>query len=66
MPQKKPTKIYMNNSSANILAKNSIFHDRSKHIDTTFYYLREYSRKNYFKFSYLTEKYLNKIMGILL
>jgi hypothetical protein len=43
MPQKKPTKIYMNNSSVIALAKNLVFHDRSKHIDTIFHYLRECS-----------------------
>jgi len=39
MPQEKPTEIYVDNSSAIALAKNPIFHDRSKHIDTRFYYL---------------------------
>ena len=31
----------MDNSSAIALAKNPVFHDRSKHIDTRFYYLRD-------------------------
>ena len=40
MPQKKPTRIYVDNSLAIVLAKNSVFHSRSKHIDTRFHYLR--------------------------
>jgi hypothetical protein len=31
----------VDNSSAIALAKNPVFHDRSKHIDTRFYYLRD-------------------------
>jgi len=45
LQKKKPTKIYMNNSSVIALAKNPVFHDKSKHIDTTFHYLRECSGK---------------------
>jgi len=37
MLQEKPTKIYVDNSSAIGLAKKPVFHDRSKHIDTRFY-----------------------------
>ena len=40
MSQEKPTKIYVDNSLAIALAKNIIFHDKSKHIDTRFHYLR--------------------------
>jgi hypothetical protein len=40
MLQKKLTKIYVDNSSAIVLAKNLVFHNRSKHIDIRFYYLR--------------------------
>jgi hypothetical protein len=39
MPQEKPTEIYMDNSSVIALAKNPIFHNRSKHINTRFHYL---------------------------
>ncbi|KAL0853708.1 hypothetical protein Bca101_058860 [Brassica carinata] len=38
LPQEKPTKIFVDNKSAIALAKNPVFHDRSKHIDT---YIRE-------------------------
>jgi len=41
MSQKKPTEIYVDNSSAIVLAKNPVFHDRSKHIETRFHYLRD-------------------------
>ena len=42
MPQEKPTEIYVDNSSVITLAKNPIFHDRSKRIETRFHYLRDY------------------------
>ena len=41
MPQKKLTKIYVDNSSVIVLAKNLVFYDRSKYIDTKFYYLQD-------------------------
>ena len=41
MPQEKPTKIYVDNSSAIALAKNPVFYDKSKHIHTRFHYLRD-------------------------
>ena len=41
MSQEKPTKIYVDNSSASVLAEIHFFHDRSKHINTRFYYLRD-------------------------
>jgi hypothetical protein len=41
MPQVKLAEIYMDNSSVIALAKNLVFHDRSKHIDTRFHYLRD-------------------------
>ena len=39
MPQKKHIEIYVNNSSIIALAKNPVFYDRSKYIDTRFHYL---------------------------
>jgi len=36
MPQKKLTKIYVDNSSAIVLAKNLVFHNRSKHMTQDF------------------------------
>ena len=41
LQQKKPTKIFVDNKSAIALAKNPVFHDRSKHIDTRYHYIRE-------------------------
>ena len=42
MPQEKHVEIYLDNASAIALTKNPIFHDRSKHIDIKFYYLKDY------------------------
>jgi len=39
--QEQPTKIYIDNKSAIALAKNPIFHEKSKHIDTHYYFIRE-------------------------
>jgi hypothetical protein len=53
MPQKKPIEIYVDNSSTIILAKNPVFYDRSKHIDTRFYYLRDYITNKKIKVKYV-------------
>lgn len=37
----KPTKIYCDNISTIKLAKNSVLHGRSKHIDVGYHYLRD-------------------------
>jgi len=42
MSQEKPTKIYVDNESTIVLAKNPIFHNRSKYIHTRFHYLWNY------------------------
>eukprot|EP00253_Pinus_taeda_P003040 PITA_03040 len=39
--QAKATVIFCDNSSAITLSKNSVFHKRTKHIDTRFHYIRE-------------------------
>eukprot|EP00253_Pinus_taeda_P008912 PITA_08912 len=39
--QPKATVIFCDNSSAIALSKNSVFHKRTKHIDTRFHYIRE-------------------------
>ena len=39
--QGKGTTIYCDNSSAIALSKNSVFHKRTKHIDTKFHFIRE-------------------------
>ncbi|KAJ7978961.1 Retrovirus-related Pol polyprotein from transposon TNT 1-94 [Quillaja saponaria] len=40
-PQKEATQIFVDNKSALALAKNPVFHDRSKHIDTRYHFIRE-------------------------
>ena len=45
MPQDEPTEIFLDNKSALALAKNPVFHDRSKHIDTRYHFIREYVTK---------------------
>lgn len=37
----KIVKLFVDNKSAIALAKNPVFHGRSKHIDTRFYFIRE-------------------------
>jgi hypothetical protein len=42
MPQERSIEIYVDNSLVIALTKNLVFHDRNKHIDTRFHYLRDY------------------------
>ncbi|KAK2420651.1 hypothetical protein QL285_031356 [Trifolium repens] len=53
LPQKEPTKIFVDNKSAIALAKNPVFHDRSKHIDTRYHYIRECVSNNDVKLEYV-------------
>lgn len=39
--QEESTEIYIDNKSALALAKKPVFHDRSKHIDTRYHFIRE-------------------------
>ena len=41
MLQEEATKIFVDNQSALALAKNPVFHDRSKHIDMRFHFIQE-------------------------
>ncbi|KAK2970738.1 hypothetical protein RJ640_009657 [Escallonia rubra] len=41
LPQEESTEIFVDNKSAIALAKNLVFHDRSKHINTRYHYIRE-------------------------
>ncbi|RDY06163.1 hypothetical protein CR513_09892, partial [Mucuna pruriens] len=41
MNQEESTKIHIDNKSAQILAKNLVFHEQSKHIDTRYHFIRE-------------------------
>ncbi|KAL7195842.1 hypothetical protein ACSBR1_035971 [Camellia fascicularis] len=42
IPQNNPTKVYVNNRSAIALAKNPVYHERSKHIDTRYHFIKEH------------------------
>ncbi|KAE8655864.1 hypothetical protein F3Y22_tig00117016pilonHSYRG00207 [Hibiscus syriacus] len=44
--QKEPTKVCVENKSTIPLSKNSVFHDRSKHIDIRYHYIRECVARN--------------------
>ncbi|RDY09447.1 Copia protein, partial [Mucuna pruriens] len=41
MNQKESTKIHIDDKSAQILARNPVFHELSKHIDTRYHFIRE-------------------------
>jgi len=51
-----PIKIYVDNVSAINLAKNPIFHQRSKHIDIRYHFLRDQVEKNMIKLEYCRSK----------
>jgi len=57
MPQEKSTKIYVDNSSVNALTKNPVFHDRSKHFDTRFHYLRDFITNKEVEVKYVKTQY---------
>ncbi|XP_057954001.1 uncharacterized mitochondrial protein AtMg00810-like, partial [Malania oleifera] len=40
-----PTKVYIDNRSAIAFAKNPVYHERSKHIDTRYHFIREHVKK---------------------
>ncbi|KAE8705324.1 hypothetical protein F3Y22_tig00110429pilonHSYRG00698 [Hibiscus syriacus] len=44
--QEEPTKVCVDNNSAIALEKNLVFHDRSKHIDIRYHYIREFVARN--------------------
>ena len=51
MSQVEATEIFVNNKSALALAKNPVFHDRSKHIDTRYHFIRECIARRKFNLS---------------
>ena len=53
MSQIEPTEIHVDNKSAIALAKNPVYHDRSKHIDTRYHYIRECITKQDVKLEYV-------------
>ncbi|KAG6436667.1 hypothetical protein SASPL_101569 [Salvia splendens] len=44
--QQGPTEIHVDNKYAIALAKNPVFHERSKHIDTRYHFIREHVNQN--------------------
>jgi len=52
-----PIKIYVDNVSAINLAKNPVFHQRSKHIDIRYHFLRDQVGKNMIKLEYCRSEY---------
>lgn len=53
MPQEEPMEICVDNKSALALAKNPVFHERSKHIDTRYHFIRECIEKKEVKLKYV-------------
>ncbi|KAK2978670.1 hypothetical protein RJ640_023384 [Escallonia rubra] len=51
--QDESTHIYVDNKSAIALAKNPVFHDRSKHIDTQYHFIRESIAKKQVQVKYV-------------
>ena len=48
-PQENPIEIYIDNQSAIVLAKNLVYHERSKHIDTRYYFIQEHVKNKEFE-----------------
>ena len=53
LSQEEPTKIFVDNKSAIALAKNPVFHNRSKHIDTRYHYIRDCIRRKDVQLEYV-------------
>ncbi|GKV31585.1 hypothetical protein SLEP1_g40262 [Rubroshorea leprosula] len=53
IPQDEATTIYIDNKSAIALGKNPMFHDRSKHIDTRYHFIRECIERKDVKLAYV-------------
>ncbi|KAI0488022.1 hypothetical protein KFK09_027845 [Dendrobium nobile] len=54
IPQNSPTKIYCDNTSAISLAKNPIFHARTKHIEIDYHFLRQHLDSGYITIHHVT------------
>ena len=56
--------LMVDNKSAIALAKNPVLHDRSKHIDTKFHYIRDYVERGQIKLEYVeTARQLGDILS---
>ena len=51
--QLEPTMIYCYNQSCRKLTKNLVFHDRSKHIEIRYHFIRDHVQKGAVKLQYL-------------
>ncbi|XP_019248334.1 PREDICTED: uncharacterized protein LOC109227589 [Nicotiana attenuata] len=56
LPQIEATEICIDNKSAQALAKNPVYHDRSKHIDTRYHFIRECIAKKEVKLKYVKSR----------
>ncbi|KAE8721075.1 hypothetical protein F3Y22_tig00016885pilonHSYRG00007 [Hibiscus syriacus] len=54
--QEEPTKVCVDNKSAIALSKNPVFHDRSKHIDIRYHYIRECVARNDVEVEYVNSQ----------
>jgi len=43
--QQNPTELFYNNTSAIIISKNSVFHDKTKHIKIKFHAIRQFQQE---------------------
>ena len=50
----RPTVIYCNNQSCIKLTENPVFHDRSKHIEIRYHFIRDYVQKGAVKLEYIS------------
>ncbi|XP_050920425.1 secreted RxLR effector protein 161-like [Lathyrus oleraceus] len=55
-PQEDPVEICVDNKSALALAKNPVFHERRKHIDTRYHFIRECIEKKEVKLKYVMSR----------
>ena len=56
LPQHEATEIRVDNKSAIELAKNPVHHERSKHIDVRFHYIREHVKKKDVQMNYVASR----------
>jgi len=54
--QRSPTELFSDNTSAITISKNSIFHDRTKHMKIKFHAIRQFQQKGELKMIYCTSK----------
>jgi hypothetical protein len=52
--QLRPTVIYCDNQSCNKISKNPVFHDRSKHIEIRYHFIRDYVQRGVVELQYIS------------